>query len=293
MSRGSRGDDRLDRTDRTPDRQTGARTPVRPKDLPMERLALPRGEAGERVVFRGRDYRLTGSDTRSLATVGAFRVVSPDDLDGDRRGRDIWHGDWQRLADLGLIKREAIADREGTRHLVVLTRDGKALLDAHATARADGRRQEFYAGIVKPRELRHDAQLYRLFKAEADRLERDGGRLTRVVLDYELKRDYQAFLNRKERPADADAKTDRLAFAEAHDLSVIDGHLELPDLRIEYETEDGRLEHRDVELVTEHYSRAQLSGKARAGFGLYVSKGKGRSGTPPNPHLLDFLFDDI
>jgi hypothetical protein len=46
---------------------------------------------------------------------------------------------------------------------------------------------------------------------------------------------------------------------------VIDGHLELPDLRIEYEAEDGRLEHRDVELVTEHYSRGQVSGKARAG----------------------------
>ncbi len=47
---------------------------------------------------------------------------------------------------------------------------------------------------MKPRELSHDAQLYRLYQAEAGRLEDEGGRITRVVLDYELKREYQTFL---------------------------------------------------------------------------------------------------
>jgi hypothetical protein len=37
--------------------------------------------------------------------------------------------------------------------------------------------------------------------------------------------------------------------------------LELPDLRIEYETEDGRRAHRDVELVTDQHWRGQLGGK--------------------------------
>ena len=68
------------------------------------------------------------------------------------------------------------------------------------------------------------------------------------------------------------------AFAAAHGLSVVDGHLELPDLRIEYETADGRHESRDVELVTEHYSRAQLAGKAQAGFSIYRAAGAGRLG---------------
>ncbi len=36
-----------------------------------------------------------------------------------------------------------------------------------------------------------------------------------------------------------------------------DGHLELPDLRIEDETPQGDLAFRDVELVTKHYSRAR------------------------------------
>ena len=87
---------------------------------------------------------------------------------------------------------------------------------------------------MKPRELRHDAQLYRVYKEEAARIEREGGHVTRVVLDYELKRDYQQFLNRPDRRHDADVDADRFAFAAAHDLHVIRGHLELPDLRIEY-----------------------------------------------------------
>ena len=91
---------------------------------------------------------------------------------------------------------------------------------------------------------------------------------------------------------------DLQAFAEARQLPIVDGHLELPDLRLEYETADGRIETRDVEVVTEHYSAVQLAGKARAGFALYrparVSPfGRGgnssRGGTPVDPHNLEWL----
>jgi hypothetical protein len=82
-----------------------------------------------------------------------------------------------------------------------------------------------------------------------------------VILNYELKRDYQKFLNREDREDGVDLRADRLAFAEAHDLTVVDDHLELPDLRIEYETETGRAEYRDAELVTKHDSRGQPAGK--------------------------------
>jgi hypothetical protein len=116
------------------------------------------------------------------------------------------------------------------------------------------------------------------------------------VLDYELKRDYQKLLNRKDRPESADVRDDRQAFAQANDLSIIRGHLELPDLRIEYESEYGRLEHRDVELVTEHYSRGQLAGKTKAGFVRYRSSASGRrgsdsrrGGTPHDPRHLERL----
>jgi hypothetical protein len=133
---------------------------------------------------------------------------------------------------------------------------------------------------------------------EAARLEHDGGRITRVVLDYELKHDYQTFLHRHNRPEAASHEADLQAFADARHLPIIEGHLELPDLRIEYETADGRVEHRDVELVTEHYSRGQLAGKSQAGFACYRAAGGGgghggstrTGGTPLDPHHLEALL---
>ena len=89
---------------------------------------------------------------------------------------------------------------------------------------------------MKPREIGHDSQLYRLYQAEARRIEADGGRVDRVVLDYELKRDYQRFRNRPDRSHEADPREDLEAFAASTGLPIIDDHLELPDLRIEYET---------------------------------------------------------
>jgi hypothetical protein len=290
MSRGL-DDERVDLTDRTPERSVDRRPDAHAADVPMDGLDLPRGEERERFDFRDREYSLNGSETRALATVGAFRVMSPEDLDDGQRGTDAWHGDWRHLGEQGLLTHETITDRDGAHHVVALTRDGKDLLDAHSTTRSDGHRQEYYADIVKPRELRHDAQLYRVFKEEAALIERDGGRVTRVVLDYELKRDYQQFLNREDRDGDADPMAERLAFAQAHDLSVVGGHLELPDLRIEYENEYGRTEHRDVELVTEHYSRGQIAGKARAGFVCYRAGGTDnrKGGTPFDPRHLERL----
>jgi len=186
---------------------------------------------------------------------------------------------------------------EDARGVVVLTRAGKALLDGRHEEARDGRRQQYHAGLVKPREAGHDSQLHRLFQTAAAELERQGCRIERVVLDYELKREYQTFLNRPNRDETPDRDADIRAFAEAHRLPGVDGHLELPDLRIEYETPDGRLEYRDLELVTEHYSRGQLAGKSRAGFALYRAAGGGQlgtgrartGGTPFDPHNLEWL----
>ena len=299
MSRWSRHEVRGNGNASQPDRESGARPPERiqshVEDLPMNGLTLPRGEEREVVGLRNREYTLSGSEARALATVGAFRVVVAEDFSPRGQNQDTSNGAWRHLSKQGLLTRETLTDRGGSRRVIALTRDGKALLDAHREARKDGRQQEYYAGVVKPRELSHDAQLYRAYCAEATRIEREGGRVTRVVLDYELKRDYQKFLNRKDRPQPADARGDRQRFAAANDLSIIRDHLELPDLRIEYESENGRLEHRDIELVTEHYSRGQLAGKAKAGFVQYRSSpgGRGgnsrRGGTPHDPRRLERL----
>ncbi len=296
MSRGSRDDVRSTGESREPERLPEPSRSTRRPDLPTERLTLPVTDRREAVEFRDRVYELRGSETRILATVGAFRVVPAVDLVDGRSTPDAFKEDLRRLADQGLIERRTLPiNREPTR-VVVLTKAGKALLDARREPTA-GRQQQHHAGLVKPRELAHDAQIYRLYQAEAVRLEDAGGHIARVVLDYEIKHDYQTFLNRPDRPEDTDRDEDIAAFATANRLPVIDGHLELPDLRIEYETAEGRLEVRDLELVTEHYSRGQLSGKARAGFGLYRAAGAGRvrggqartGGTPFDPHHLERL----
>jgi hypothetical protein len=214
--------------------------------------------------------------------------VDIEDLDKKGTSCDLNH-----LREQGLATQATLTTRDGAHHVVTLTRTGRDLLEAHAGTRPGSRGQTYYADIVKPRELAHDARLYAVFKEEAARIESAGGRVVRVLLDHELKREYQQFLNRPGRPPEADADHDRRAFAESHGLTVIDGHLELPDLRIEYESEHGRLEHRDVELVTEHYSRGQLSGKSRAGFACYRAAGRSGStrtgGSPFDPRHLERL----
>jgi hypothetical protein len=286
MSRDGRADSRYD------DREAAARASEprldRTPTLPMDRLTLPRGEAREAIRVREHTYRLRGSESRILATVGAFRVVRADDLQPMRSSRDAWNGDLRSLAEQGLLQAKTVEVNRQSMSVIVLTPTGKDVLDAHARA-DDGRRQVFHAGLVKPREIAHDSQIYRLFEAEAARIEAEGGRVRRVVLDYELKRDYQTFLNRPDK-AD-DPHEDLEQFAEGAKLPIIDGHLELPDLRLEYESVDGRVEYRDVELVTEHYSRGQLGGKRAAGFAMYRARGghARTGGTPFDPHHLERL----
>jgi hypothetical protein len=264
--------------------------------LRMERLSLPRGQERQMVRVRDREYRIRESEARVLATVGTFRVVRALDVQPGSSSRDAWTGDLRSLAEQGLLQLRTVEVNRQPLAVAVLTEDGKRLLEAHRMP-TETRPQQFYAGLVKPREVAHDAQLYRLYQAEAARIEADGGRVTRIVLDYELKRDYQTFLNRPDRPEDVDRQADLAAFSEATRLQIVDGHLELPDLRLEYETADGRLEYRDVELVTEHYSRSQLAGKSAAGFAMYRAAGAGRGrgagdrrgGTPFDPHHLERL----
>lgn len=284
MSRSPRIDPRD--IERTP--EPSASRPMDRPAVPTDRVTLRPARDREPVRHRGRTYRLSTTDVRPLVTVGTFRIVRVDDLEAMSSGRSVRH-----LREEGLIDIKSVTINRELVPVAVLTREGKSLLDAHQDRSAERQPQAFHAGLVKPREIAHDAQLFRLFQAEAARIEAGGGAVTRVVLDYELKRDYQTFLNRPTRTDDGD---DVAAFAAAHDLPVIDGHLELPDLRIEYETPDGRLEHRDVELVTEHYSRAQLAGKSRAGFSMYRAAGARGSGggartggTPTDPHHLEWL----
>ena len=59
-----------------------------PREGLMRDLDLPRGEERELVAIRDRVYELDGEDSRTLAAVGAFRVVPEHDLDIDHETLD-------------------------------------------------------------------------------------------------------------------------------------------------------------------------------------------------------------
>src|SRR5688572_6120143 len=123
-----RNDDTRDRDAADP-RDAGD---VDPRDVFTQGLTLPRGLERERVHTHGHDYQLRGSESRALATIGAFRVVPADDLRDDLgRAGDVRHGDLERLRDAGLIQAVAPFDRGDRTVLVSLTERGRDVLESH------------------------------------------------------------------------------------------------------------------------------------------------------------------
>ena len=89
-----------------------------------------------------------------------------------------------------------------------LTEHGHGLLERHRDGHHD-HRQAFYAGADKARERTHDAQLYRAYLKAAERLQAREARILRVELDRELKREYQRFLQERNRgDRDSDGRPD-------------------------------------------------------------------------------------
>jgi hypothetical protein len=251
-----------------------------PREGLMRDLDLPRGEEREMVAVRDRVYELNGEDGRTLAAVGAFRVVPEHDLDIDYE--TLYH-----LRDEGLVETVDLGDDERG---LTLTREGRDLLDSHSMDRGEPS-QDFYAGVSRERELDHDSNLYATYRQEEARLrdEHSGFEARRVVLDHDLKREYQEFLQEHNRGrSDSDGRPDRdeheiREWAREHDLPYFDGQVHFPDYRIEYEV-DGRKHHQDVELFTEHYRGAHAASHSQTGFRIYVvgSRGsRGRSGPHP------------
>ena len=264
------------------------------RDVFVNHVDLPRGETRERVYALRESYMLRGSESRTLATVGAFRVVPAGDLrDHDGRALDPNRGELHHLRREGLV--DTIPSPGRDRALVVLTSRGRELLDGHrhrdpdvagawrphrdggAREREQAPRQEFYSGIRQPRELEHDAKVYAAYLRAAERLQEQGARVRRVVLDLEVKRDYQRFLQDRNRGrGDSDGRPDRTLdeirrWAAEHQLPEQDGHIQIPDARIEFEDADGRLHWHDIEVETEHYRGQHAAAKASSGFNRYQS----------------------
>ena len=93
--------------------------------------------------------------------------------------------------------------------------------------------QAAYHGFVKPKEANHDVDIYRLYQKGLIKILEQGGRNPRVVLDFELKknlnRDFARF-----------GTESRHEIAARHGLEIVRGKVPVPDLRIDYETRDGK-----------------------------------------------------
>ena len=288
------GDDSRDRDHDARDRD---RDPVDPRDVFSHDVDLPQGLEREIVRDREHEYELRGSESRTLSTVGAFRVVAGRDLsDHDGRPCDPRRGDLRHLREEGLVRTVPL---EGQRDVaVVLTDRGRELLEARRRDKDDSRerRQEFYADLKKPREVEHDVQVYRAYEREAERLQERGARVERVVLDYELKRDYQRFLQERNRGrSDSDGRPDRdqseiQDWARDRDLPYFDGHVHFPDVRIEYRDQDGRLDHEDIEVTTLHYRGQHGAAAARSGFTSFRGSSARTGGSSIDPDLAAELF---
>jgi hypothetical protein len=172
----------------------------------------------------------------------------------------------RRLTEQSLLSEKTVrGDRNKTIRLFALTKKGARLVQKSGVV-PEG--QALHHGFVKPREAKHDADLYRLYHTQAERIVRAGGRPTRVLLDFELKRN----LNRDLAAVPAEELTDeaRESIAERHGLAVVNGKIPVPDLRVEFDTAEMQHKHLDLELATRNYRPAALAEKAKAGFSLYA-----------------------
>jgi len=230
---------------------------------------------------------LRDEERKVLAEVGRFRVVTTRDLAetvyGNRHSQMT--RDLSFLREKGLVQVDAVNARRDGRggkveriEVVTLTRAGR---DAARQISGLPQDQQLYAGLVKPREVEHDAQIYRAYRKEAEGIEQKGGTNLRVRLDFELKSDVQKAIHaaRKAEPGQDMAEI-KQQVAQQFELPYVNDGIQIPDARIEYEhdrkgsqevDQGARSGHEDIEVLTAAYSPGHLRAKAQAGFHLYAS----------------------
>ena len=249
----------------------------RDMDQRPRRHALPQQAIG---------LALRDEERKVLAEVGRFRVIATRDLaetvyDGrrSRMERDLAFLRERRLIDIDSVnaRRDGRGGRVERIEVVTLTKGGQSLARLTGDVPQD---QKLYAGIVKPREVEHDAQIYRAYRKQAHRIERQGGHDLRVKLDFELKSEIQKAIQaeRKTNPP-REMRDIKQEVAERFDLPFVNGSIQVPDARIEFDREPksderdrgGRTGHEDIEVLTAAYRPGHLRNKAQAGFHVYAS----------------------
>jgi hypothetical protein len=278
------------RLNHEPPSRTQPVVPRRERDAPAHRHELrdPRDSSDARRLQRNRipsetiGMTLRPEERRTMLDLGRFRVVRTGDIadtiyDGKRRK---FEEDLKYLREKGLVSTRYInLRRDGKRRIIervevaTLTQDGRAWLRKSGEVPGG---QTVYAGFVKPREIEHDSLIYRAYRKASERIEGEGGTNLRVKLDFEIKADVQKAMY-AERKADPqrDISEIKQEVAERSELPFINGGIQIPDARIEFDRkaendrdhdQGSRTGHEDIEVLTAAYRRGQLRAKAQAGF---------------------------
>jgi hypothetical protein len=147
------------------------------------------GREREPFVIRDRTYQISARELVLMSEVGKFRTIAVTDLAEYRYGRAMrpLSADIGNLRTQKLVSQRRIMAGKGREKfsVLVLTKEGKRILVQEQTHPFG---QAFYSGLVKPQEVAHDAAIYRMYQVEAAKLEEQGARIHRVVLDFELKK---------------------------------------------------------------------------------------------------------
>jgi len=224
----------------------------------------------ERVLYgseRNR-YHLRQSELYTMAEAGKFRAISLDDLE-----KYLYSGDRDRVSrELANLQKHGLVEKKSSGYpkpirVVTLTRDGQKFMRQVFKSSP----QEFYSGIKKVRELRHDTVLYEMYQAKGREIGQSGGRIKRVILDYEIKKNINRELQRQKHLDSSEQARIKDELSQKHAVPLVNSAFVVPDIRIEYEDRDGNESRVDLEYLTETYRQGDISAKAQAGFALYAS----------------------
>jgi len=268
-------------------------SPQRSLDRRPQRQSLPPQTIG--ITLRAEEQKV-------LSEVGQFRVVATRDLAETvyanrtaRMERDLAYLRQQGLVNINSVnaRRDGRGGRVQHIEVVTLTKQGRDLAQRTSGLPAD---QKLYAGLVKPREVEHDSQIYRAYQKEAGKIEGAGGSNLRVRLDFELKAQIQKaiYAERKADP-DRDIHEIKQQIAQQLELPFVNNGIQIPDARIDYDLDQGsRSGHADVEVLTAAYRPGHLRNKAQAGFHVYASASDRATLTAraeDEHHLLDQILE--
>ena len=252
---------------------------------------------------------LREEECKLLTVAGRLRVIATCDLAetvyGNRDSR--MERDLAFLRQKGLIEVDAVNCRRDGRggkveqiEVVVLTKLGRDVVRQTGGLPRD---QQLYSGLVKPREVEHDTQIYRAYRKHAEGIERRGGTNLRVKLDFELKADVQKAIHAETKlNPGRDMAEIKQQVAERFDLPYINDGIQIPDARIVYDLEQtaddidqgSRSGHEDIEVLTAAYRPGHLRAKAQSGFHLYASASDRVSVTARiegDHHLIDNILE--